>query len=167
MEVARYAPGAYSASALDAQLTHGESQPDFLTVEEAARIFRVGRTAAYEQARLWEETDGERGLPVVRFGRLMRVPRAALERIIGGPLTTPQSESGAVDRTSRPTSRQLEPVGRISPVDASPKEPADDTHRENLPEKKDPSATTRKRASRKSRQSLNQLDLFAPDHRAS
>jgi excisionase family DNA binding protein len=153
---------------LDAQPKRRESepsQPDFLTVEEAARIFRVGRTAAYEQARLWEETDGERGLPVVRFGRLMRVPRAALERLIGAPLTTPQPKSGA-DRASRPRSRQLESVERTSAVDAIPKGQADGTHRDDRPEVTKPSVTP-KRASRKSRQPLNQLDLFAPDHRAS
>jgi len=62
-----------------------ENQPDqripnFLTVEEAARILRIGRTAAYEQTRRYEDTDGREGIPVIRVGRLMRVPRAALER---------------------------------------------------------------------------------------
>ena len=61
--------------------------PDFLTVEEAARVLRIGRTAAYEQTRRFEETDGKEGIPVIRVGRLMRVPRAALERWSGGPLS--------------------------------------------------------------------------------
>src|SRR5205823_3787024 len=61
--------------------------PDFLTVEEAARILRLGRTAAYALARQWRETDGRDGLPVVTVGRLLRVPRAALEGMSGGPLT--------------------------------------------------------------------------------
>ena len=74
-----------------------ENQPDqripnFLTVEEAARILRIGRTAAYEQTRRYEETDGREGIPVIRVGRLMRVPRAALERWNGGPLTGPEPE---------------------------------------------------------------------------
>lgn len=62
--------------------------PDFLTVEEAARVLRIGRNAAYEQTRLFEETGGQKGIPVIRVGRLMRVPRAALERWSGGPLST-------------------------------------------------------------------------------
>ncbi len=155
---------------MDAQPSHRESQPgrpDFLTVEEAARIFRVGRTAAYEQARLWEETNGERGLPVVRFGRLMRVPRAALERLVGGPLTTGQPDAGVVDRGSQPRTRQPESVGRSSPVEAVLEDQADGTHRDNPSEDTKPSVTTRKRAPRKPRRPLNQLDLFAPDHRAS
>lgn len=63
--------------------------PDFLTVEEAARVLRIGRTAAYGLTREWRAT-GE-GLPVVSFGRLLRVPRAALEAVAGGPLTVPAS----------------------------------------------------------------------------
>jgi len=43
--------------------------PDFLTVEEAARILRIGRTAAYEQTRRFEETDGREGIPIIRVGR--------------------------------------------------------------------------------------------------
>ncbi len=62
---------------------------DFLTVEEAARVLRIGRTAAYALARIWRETDGREGLPVVPFGRLLRVPRAALEAISGAPITPP------------------------------------------------------------------------------
>lgn len=61
--------------------------PDFLTVEEAARVLRIGRTAAYEQTRRFEETGGQEGIPVIRVGRLMRVPRGALERWSGGPLS--------------------------------------------------------------------------------
>ena len=42
--------------------------PDFLTIEEAARILRIGRGQAYELARLWRATDGAQGLPNVEFG---------------------------------------------------------------------------------------------------
>jgi hypothetical protein len=77
-----------------------EDIPDFLTVEEAAKILRIGRTAAYQLARLWRETDGRDGLPVVPLGRLLRVPRAALEVLSGGPLTgsTLRPESGRDQR---------------------------------------------------------------------
>jgi hypothetical protein len=37
--------------------------PDFLTLEEAAQILRIGRNQAYELARVWRATDGERGVP--------------------------------------------------------------------------------------------------------
>lgn len=63
--------------------------PAFFTIEEAARILRIGRTAAYELARSWRETEGQEGLPVVTFGRLLRVPRAALETMSGAPVKSP------------------------------------------------------------------------------
>ena len=57
--------------------------PDFLTVEEAAKVLRIGRTAAYGLTQQWRATSGAAGLPVVRFGRQLRVPRAALENFAG------------------------------------------------------------------------------------
>jgi Helix-turn-helix domain len=63
--------------------------PDFLTVEEAAAVLRIGRSAAYALAREYLGADGVSGLPVVRFGRLLRVPRVRLEAMIGGPITWP------------------------------------------------------------------------------
>ena len=56
--------------------------PVVLTIEEAAAVLRIGRTAAYELARQWRATEGRVGLPVVCFGRRLRVPRAALLRLI-------------------------------------------------------------------------------------
>ena len=53
--------------------------PVFLKVEEAARILRISRTSAYEQANQWLASDGRVGLPVVRLGRSLRVPRKAIE----------------------------------------------------------------------------------------
>ena len=49
--------------------------PDFLTMEETAEILRIGRNQVYELARVWRATDGERGVPVVEFGRRLRVPK--------------------------------------------------------------------------------------------
>ena len=83
--------------------------PDFFTIEEAARVLRIGRTAAYEQARRWREPAGREGLPVVAFGRLLRVPRAALEGLSGGPITTPRSHAP-----------KAAPVGGPEPVPQSP-----------------------------------------------
>lgn len=56
-----------------------EDLPLVLTVDEAAAVLRISRAAAYEQARIWRETDGRDGLPVVVIGRCLRVPRAKLE----------------------------------------------------------------------------------------
>ena len=53
--------------------TTGESL--VLTIQEAAKILRIGRSDAYEAARTGE-------LPVIQFGRRKLVPRAALEKLL-------------------------------------------------------------------------------------
>ena len=40
------------------------------------------RSAAYELANAWLATDGETGLPAVRLGRSLRIPRSAVERLL-------------------------------------------------------------------------------------
>jgi hypothetical protein len=62
--------------------------PDFLTVEEAIKVIRVGRTVGY---RLAGKSKGiaDEEFPVARFGKQLRVPRVRLEHILGGPLTWP------------------------------------------------------------------------------
>jgi excisionase family DNA binding protein len=60
--------------------------PEVLTIEEAAKVLRISRGAAYALARQWLDSGGRQGLPVVRLGRSLRVPRAGLLRLldIGG-----------------------------------------------------------------------------------
>jgi len=79
--------------------------PDVLTIEEAARVLRVGRTAAYEQARVWRETQGQAGLPNFRMGDALRVPAAALEKMLGRPLS-----SIPPPRRRKPSGRELAPT---------------------------------------------------------
>ena len=69
-----------------------EELPEVLTVEEAAAVLRIGRGAAYELARQYRATKGREGLPVVSLGRSLRVPRAALRRLLedGLPLASGQ-----------------------------------------------------------------------------
>ena len=75
-------------------------RPILMTIDEAASILRIGRTAAYEQARVWRDTDGREGIPVICFGRTLRVPRAALERLLEEPVNTFVSRTRG-DRRSR------------------------------------------------------------------
>jgi excisionase family DNA binding protein len=52
------------------------SAASVLTVEEAAHELRIGRTAAYAAV--------QRGdIPTIRIGRTLRVPRHALDRMLG------------------------------------------------------------------------------------
>lgn len=62
-----------------------EELPEFLTIEEAAAVLRIGRTSAYLLAQQWRHSGGRSGLPVQRLGRLLRVPRSALERMAVSP----------------------------------------------------------------------------------
>jgi hypothetical protein len=57
-----------------------EDLPPFLTIEQAADVLSISRTAGYALANRWLKTAGDEGLPVIRLGRTLRVPRAAIER---------------------------------------------------------------------------------------
>lgn len=59
---------------------------EVLTVEEAANILRISRNAAYALAREWRANGGKSGLPCFEVGRCIRVPRAALDQMIGAAL---------------------------------------------------------------------------------
>ena len=51
----------------------------YMTLEQAAKQLQIGRTLAYRLADEYLATDGRSGLPVKRFGRLLRVLRSDLE----------------------------------------------------------------------------------------
>ncbi len=50
--------------------------PEVLTIEEAAAVLRIGRSAAYAAAR----SGG--ALPTIKVGRCLRVPRHQLEAML-------------------------------------------------------------------------------------
>ncbi|HET9444541.1 MAG TPA: helix-turn-helix domain-containing protein [Acidimicrobiales bacterium] len=56
--------------------------PEVLTIEETAALLRIGRGSAYELARQYRDSGGRHGLPVICLGRSLRVPRAALHRLL-------------------------------------------------------------------------------------
>ena len=67
-------------------------EPQTLTVEEAAKVLRIGRTAAYALAREWRATQGRSGIPVLELGRTLRVPRHALQAMLTGAMPPPSEE---------------------------------------------------------------------------
>jgi Helix-turn-helix domain len=109
-------------------------QPVLLTVEEAARVLRIGRTKAYDMAREWRVTGGKAGLPVVDFGNVLRVPVAALAERLG--LDASQLTAGM--RSDAATPEATEPPPRPAPLA--------------------PARTSRTRRQRT--RPTNQLDLF-------
>lgn len=53
--------------------------PDLLRVEQAAAYLQISRNRAYEETARYERTGGAAGLPCIRIGRSVRIPRHALE----------------------------------------------------------------------------------------
>jgi hypothetical protein len=52
-----------------------------LRVQEAAPLLGISTSALYQLANAWLDTDGQVGLPAVRLGRRILIPRAAIDRL--------------------------------------------------------------------------------------
>ena len=128
----------------------GDGIPVLLTVEEAGELLRIGRTKAYAMAREWRETDGRSGLPVIDLGHVLRVPRQALEELVGTDLSHVSGQRRGDETPSAP------------PPMESERPPTSES--EVTPVK--PSLVTRRTRRRKSR-IANQLDLFNSDSTSS
>ena len=99
----------------------GDSAPALYTVEEAAKLLRVGRTKAYALTREWRATGGRSGLPVVDFGNILRVPRAALEQMLGVDLA-----GTSVTEASPVVAPAAEVVAKPAPAPAGDAVPKDE-----------------------------------------
>lgn len=60
-----------------------EDLPPFLRIEQAQELTQLGRAHIYAETRRWRATGGREGIPVVTFGRCLRIPTAALLRLAG------------------------------------------------------------------------------------
>ena len=63
------------------------SVPDLLKVMAAAGVWRVGRTTAYDLVGKYLDTDGADGMPCLRVGGQLRVPRVLFEEWLGFRIT--------------------------------------------------------------------------------
>lgn len=55
-----------------------DNLPDMLRVDEAAIVLRISRSRAYDEVAAYQRTGGAEGLPSIRIGRCLRVPKHAL-----------------------------------------------------------------------------------------
>lgn len=129
-----------------------------MTVEEAARLIRVGRTKAYAMAQQWRATGGRSGLPVVDFGHVLRVPRRALEELVGTELGA--GLSGGI--APEPSGADGAGAAAVTTPSQAPVEPAVTT---------DATATAKSsrppRRQRHRNRGTDQLDLFNIEKRQS
>jgi excisionase family DNA binding protein len=69
---------------LDANvIVRDQMTPQTISVEDAGRILGIGRNSAYEAVRRGE-------IPVIKIGKLLRVPVVALERMLEEARPTPR-----------------------------------------------------------------------------
>ncbi len=98
--------------------------PEMLTVEEAARVLRIGRTKAYALTREWRATGGRSGLCCRNIGGVLRVPRWAVEQYIGAGLAPPPSIGPKETPAATPPADSLQETPAVSsPATPSAPEP--------------------------------------------
>ena len=76
--------------------------PAMLTVEEAARVLRIGRSLAYQLATRYLDSGGTDGLPVLRLGGVLRVP----DSVTGVSVTREGETSRFAERSLRTDRRR-------------------------------------------------------------
>ncbi len=107
-----------------------ERPPDALTIEEAARVLRIGRMKAYAMSQEWRVTNGASGLMVREVGGQLRVPRAWLEEQLGAPvlfIPEPPDRTGANGQAS--TGATSAPARQPQPAAAAPAKPREPRRR--------------------------------------
>lgn len=132
--------------------------PPFLTVEEASRLLKIGRTKAYDLTKEWRATGGRSGLPVVDLGDVLRVPGPAIEKMLGTGLATaaPLNEQGQRERERRTRPAQSDPPP--SPPKPTAEEPPAAPVEKLASAAALPTTGTRSRR----RRAADQLPLFQP-----
>ena len=126
--------------------------PDFFTLPEAGWILRIGRNSAYKLAIEFEATGGRSGLPFVRLGKLKRVPRLALEKLHGGPITWPLAADDT-QHAPRSTAKRSNATRPVESPSTCPQSAPEQAPAETVPNTADPATKRVARAKRPTTQS--------------
>ena len=89
---------------MDESIDEWDALPIMLTIDEAARVLRIGRSKAYEAA-TYTSSGGTQGLPCLRLGDLLRVPKFALhDYVTTGRIVQliPQTDANATPHATVP-----------------------------------------------------------------
>jgi hypothetical protein len=95
-------------AAIEATVAH---LPLMLTVEQARTVLGIGRSLAYAEVRRYLATDGRVGLPAVRIGTALRIPRTALVELLAS-VTIPMAATLVVPHAVADTPPPLLPSSR-------------------------------------------------------
>jgi hypothetical protein len=95
-------------AAIEAAVAH---LPLMLTVEQARTVLGIGRSLAYGEVRRYFATGGREGIPAVRIGSVVRIPRTALVELLAS-VTVPTSADVAVLHAVADTAPPSQPSSR-------------------------------------------------------
>lgn len=110
--------------------------PDLLTIEEAARVLRIGRTKAYAMGQEYRTTNARSGMKVIEVGGQLRVPRAWLEDKLGAPVLSIPPVPGSARRNGQGIEEEPKlPVDMPQPRDEPTPSPAPTRARKRRPRK--------------------------------
>src|SRR5947208_4870675 len=69
--------------------------PLMLNIDQTCEVLSIGRSLAYAQTRRYLATGGREGIPAVRIGGALRIPRIALvEMLLASPAPTVTDGTG-------------------------------------------------------------------------
>jgi len=103
--------------------------PDLLTIEEAGRVLRIGRTKAYAMGQEYRTTNARSGMKVIEVGGQLRVPKAWLEDKLGAPVLSIPPVPGSAKRNGHGIDEELRlPVDIPQPADEPTKSPSRKRH---------------------------------------
>jgi hypothetical protein len=101
--------------------------PLMLTVEQARQVLGIGRSLAYGEVRRYLATGGREGIPALRIGSAIRVPRAGLVDLMlaaAAPVvselatlhtvTPPRSQRSSTNRTRRSHTARSSRTGDVA-----------------------------------------------------
>jgi excisionase family DNA binding protein len=68
-----------------------DTLPEMLRVDEAAKLLRISRSRAYDEVAAFQRSGGAEGIPSIRIGRSLRVPKRKLLAWIEAKLSGPDA----------------------------------------------------------------------------